>query len=87
MYTLRTIFQTKIERNNYLGNNYEIIKKENVLEFEFHFNDLFKGDEELNDKENVFAFIITPKISIPLYKTSKYYIVSENGKTYQKLNQ
>jgi len=85
MYTLRTIFQTEIERNNYLGNNYEIIKKENIQEFEHHFNDVFKCVEELNDKENVYAFIITPKIGIPLYKTNSYYIVNANGKTYQKL--
>jgi succinate dehydrogenase/fumarate reductase flavoprotein subunit len=85
MYTLRTIFQTEIERNNYLGNNYEIIKKENTQEFEHHFYDLFKGQHELNDKENVYAFIITPKIAIPLYETSMYYIVNQNGKTYQKI--
>lgn len=84
MYTLRTIFQTNIERNNYIGNDYEIIRKENKSEFEFYFDDMFKLPE-LNDKENVYAFIINTEIAIPLYKTSKYFIVNKNGKTFQNL--
>ena len=84
MYTLRTVFQTGIERNNFLGKNYEIIKKENELEFKHYFDDLF-AKPEINDVECVFALLITPEITIPLYKVHSYYIMGEKGKTFSNL--
>lgn len=84
MYTLRTVFQTGIERNNFLGENYELIKKENEEEFKYYFDDLFPNPE-INDEECVFALLITPKSTIPLYDVHSYYIVGETGKTFSNL--
>lgn len=85
MYTLRTVFQTGIERNNYLGNNYEIIKEENKEEFDYYFKDLFPNPEQ-TDIDCVFALLITDEITIPLYSVHKYYVVGETGKTYANLS-
>lgn len=84
MFTLRTVFQTGIERNNFLGKNYEVIKKENEQEFEHYFNDLFPNPEK-NDIETVFSLLITDEITIPLYSVHSYYIVGEKGKTFSNL--
>lgn len=84
MYTLRTVFQTGIERNNYLGKNYEVIKPESKEEFEYYFNDVFPNPE-INDTQEVFALLITDEITIPLYRTHSYYIVGEKGKTFSNL--
>jgi len=84
MYTLRTVFQTGIERNNFLGKNYEVIKKENKEEFDYYFKDLFHKPE-VNDIECVFALLITDEITIPLYKVHSYYIMGELGNTFSNL--
>lgn len=84
MYTLRTIFQTGIERNNFIGNDYEIVKKENKEDFRFYFDDLFLKPEQ-NDVDMVYALLITPTSTIPIYEVHKYYIVGSNGETFSKL--
>lgn len=87
MFTLRTIFQTGIERNNYLGKNYEIITREQKEEFEWNFEESFKMvPVSENDRDCVYAFVITPDFSIPLYSTHKYYVVTEKGKTFGNLS-
>jgi len=84
MYTLRTVFQTGIERNNFLGKNYEVIKKENKEEYDYYFNDLFPNPEK-NDTKCVFALLITDQITIPLYDVHYYYIMGETGNTFSNL--
>ena len=86
MFTLRTIFQTGIERNNYLGKNYEIITREQKEEFKWNFDEYFKMVPSENDMECIYAFIITPDFVIPLYTTHKYYVVNERGKTFRNLS-
>jgi len=80
MYTLRTIFQTGIERNNFIGKNYELIHKHNQ-EFDYYFKDLFPNPEQC-DIEGVFCLLITDEITIPLYYVHQYYVVNENGGTF-----
>lgn len=86
MYTLRTIFQTGIERNNFIGKNYELIHKHNQQEFDYYFKDLFPNPE-ICDIEGVYCLLITDEITIPLYNVHKYYIVNENGKTFCKITE
>ena len=85
MFTLRTIFQNGIERNNYLGKNYEVITPEQKEDFEFYFNDLFKEPTD-NEKQNLKALLITDEITIPIFVRNKYYIVGEKGKTFSNLS-
>ena len=94
MFTLRTITDS-FERNNYLGNDFEVIPKyiykgENIPldespEFKKLFEDLFH-EPEINDTENVFAVVYTGSLKIiPLYCHLKYYVLNEKGKTFMNL--
>ena len=94
MFTLRTITDS-FERNNYLGNDFEVIPKyidkgenrplDESPEFKKLFEDLFP-EPELNDTENVFAVVYTGSFKIiPLYNHLKYYVLNEKGKTFMNL--
>jgi len=86
MFTLRTVFDDKKERNNYLGNDFETFRKtSNDDEFNYYFKELFPNPEK-NDLEQVFAIIYNGNKLIPLYKHINYYIVTENGKTFSKIS-
>lgn len=84
MYTLRTVFESGIERDNFIGKNYELIPKKAESEFQYYFNDLFPNPE-LNDIDNVYGLIITDEITIPLYRSLSYYIVGKHGNTFRSL--
>jgi len=86
MKALKTIFSKAHTRVNELGKDYEVFcKTENKDdEFDFYFKNLLEEPEK-NDIENVFAIIRTESKSIPLYKHLVYYIVNENGKTFDNL--
>ena len=87
MFTLRTIFQNEIERNNFLGENFELVKKETCKqEFQKYFDETFTEPSE-NDKQEVYAFVNTPEILIPLYKVHSYYIMTDEGKTFSRIKQ
>jgi hypothetical protein len=85
MFTLRSCFNERSERNNFLGNDYEIFHKSAIDdEFNYNFKELFPKPEE-NDKENVMAIVSNGDIMIPLYRSFTYYIMNESGKTFSKL--
>lgn len=89
MYTLRTFTETS-EVNNWLGAQYEIVRREESYD---RFTDLFL---DRFDKEHVadldptadeetkecYAFVITEgEEVIPVFKCQKNYIVTGSGKT------
>lgn len=94
MYTLRS-FEDGIESNQSIGNNYQVInRKVNYEKFceafaktwgKNHVADL--DDESDKYTKNTYAFLVVDGGSklIPLYKGMLYYIVSENGKTFDNL--
>ena len=88
MYTLRVLHQSGEEQNYYLGDLYKVTLKEKSLEnFKLTYDSYLKAhiDLEIID-EGLYGFITSYVNGVqPLYKSSKYYIVMESGKTFQKL--
>ncbi len=79
MFALRKITNDGLEMNFSLGDSYTlVIKDRSPKEFE----DKMK-DHPFYDK--AYAFIYCKDEILPLYKTQKNYIVSENGTTYSNL--
>lgn len=92
MYTLRTIEIDGREVNLYLGKHFTLIKRDNVEweHFKFELNSFFGNDtdEDTEVKKNqVKSFIAGECLpnSLPVYYDRQYYIVTESGKTFQKL--
>lgn len=90
MYTLRTIETDGREVNLYLGNHYTIMKKESFTDehFDFELKKFFGEDFKKSiDLELVKAFIDAQHLpnSLPIYWDRQHYIVTESGKTFQKL--
>jgi hypothetical protein len=88
MYTLRVLHPSGDEQNYYLGNLYKVTAKDKSLEnFKLTYKSYLEEhiDVELIE-EGLYSFL-TSYISgiLPLYSSSKYYIVMESGKTFQKL--
>lgn len=93
MYTLRT-FTEDSEVNNYLGEQYEVIKREEAYDrFSEIFKDYFErehladlspsSDEEM---QRCYAFVLNDKKEpMPIYKGQKNYIVMDSGKTFSNL--
>ena len=74
MYTLRRIFNCGFQTNVSLNDNYSLAYKGSA-EFE-------KAYKELDDDSiTIYAFVN----SIPLYRNSSYYIMTESGKTFSNL--
>jgi len=93
MYALRT-FTENSEVNNWLGDQYEIIRREECYErFSELFKDYFEKDHLADlspssdeESQRTYAFIINSKNEpIPIYKEQKNYIVTESGKTYSNI--
>ena len=93
MFTLRT-FTEDSEVNNYLGEQYEVIKREESYErfcdlFEKHFEKDHLADCSPSADEHTkrcFAFVLNEKEeTIPIYKGQKNYIVTASGKTFSNL--
>jgi hypothetical protein len=92
MYTLRTIETDGREVNLYLGTHFTIIKRDNVEweHFNFELNNFFGNDtDDATEvkKNQVKSFIAGEYLpnSLPIYYDRQYYIVTESGKTFQKL--
>lgn len=80
IYSLRTFKQTGIQEDETIGRRFETIYKDsNKEEFDYHFNNTL-GDEFRAD--NIYALIYSEEVCIPLYKTHRYYVVTEHGNTY-----
>ena len=88
MYTLRVLHPSGDEQNYYLGDLYKITLKDKSPEnFKLTYNSYVDEhiDLEMID-EGLYGFITSYVQGVqPLYKSSKYYIVMESGKTFQKL--
>lgn len=79
MFALRKITNDGLEMNFSLGDSYTLVTKDRSPK---EFEDKMK-DHPFYDKAN--AFIYCKDEILPLYKTQKNYIVSENGTTYSNL--
>ena len=88
MYTLRVLHQSGEEQNYYLGDLYKVtLKKKSLENFKLTYDSYLKEhiDLEMID-EGLYGFITSYVQGVhPLYKSNKYYIVMESGKTFQKL--
>jgi len=93
MYTLRT-FTENSEVNNWLGDQYEIIRREESYEafaeqYRKYFDKNHVADNDPTADEisqRTYAFVINSKNEpMPIYKGQKNYIVTESGKTYSNI--
>lgn len=88
MYTLRVLHPSGDEQNYYLGDLYKItLKDKSPDNFKLNYNSYVEEhiDLEMID-EGLYGFITSYVNGVlPLYKSSKYYIVMESGKTFQRL--
>ncbi|MAX51532.1 MAG: hypothetical protein CMH22_06090 [Methylophaga sp.] len=94
MYTLRKITTDNLESNTSLGNSYNVIHREVSydefkLHYEAHFNANHVADLDENATKftkNCLAFISTEEGKlIPIYKNQYNYIMTESGKTFDKI--
>ena len=88
MYTLRVLHLTGDEQNYYLGDLYKVtLKDKSPDNFKLIYDSYV--DEHIDlEKINggLYGFITSYVNGVqPLYKSNKYYIVMESGKTFQKL--
>lgn len=93
MYTLRT-FTEDSEVNNWLGNHYEVVMREQSYErFQNLFRNFFEKDHvaDLDPTateitQRCYAFVINEKEQpLPVYKGQKNYIVTVGGKTFSNI--
>lgn len=92
-FTLRTFTETS-EVNNYLGDQYEIVYREqNYNRFNELYLDRF-GRNHVSDSDpsaseesiRTYAIVVNSKEeSIPIFKNQKNYIVTSGGKTFANL--
>lgn len=93
MYTLRHVYKDGTQTNSLIGNEYTL-----VMRFESHneFNNIFKefyghfhvadGDETSNNTSmDCIGFLVTSKETIPINKSTDSYIMTEGGKTFQRI--
>jgi hypothetical protein len=88
MYTLRTIHPSGDEQNYYLGDLYKVTLKDKSPEnFKLTYDSYLKEHMEFPFiEEELYGFIISYVQGVqPLCSSSRYYIVMESGKTFQKL--
>lgn len=90
MYTLRTILSDNREHNEYLGNEYSFITKEKSPdEFDVLSAEAF-GTNPVDKKpynKACEAYVVThgARKIIPIRKKTKYFIVTDTGKTFANL--
>lgn len=93
MYSLRA-FTENSEVNNWLGDQYEIIRREESYgafaeQYRKYFDKSHVADNDSAADEisrRVYAFILNEhEQAMPVYKGQKNYIVTESGKTYSNI--
>ena len=92
MYTLREVSENQVH-NTWLGDCYTAISRfYNKDDFRHYFKSHFEKDhfadldeESDHNTKNVIAFVISD-IIIPIYGDRTYYIMTESGKTFEKIN-
>lgn len=88
MFYLRRVLENNVINDQVLGSSYSLIESfTNQDEFNRSYKMLFKltPEEDKEWSESIFGFIATDSDIIPLYKKSKYYIMTENGKTFNTI--
>lgn len=81
MFILRIVFNSGVTHNQVLGNHYQIIRPENEKDF----NHLLK---KACHKDETIGFILhgaNESESWPIYENHKYYIMTESGKTFERV--
>lgn len=89
MYTLRVLHPSGEEQNYYLADLYKVtLKTKSPENFKSTYESYLEEhiDLQLDDEGALYGFITSYTQGVqPLYKSIKYYIVMESGKTFQKL--
>lgn len=89
MYTLRVLHPSGDEQNYYLGDLYKVtLKDKSPDNFKLTYDSYVKEhiNLEVDVEDGLYGFITSYSQGVqPLYKSNKYYIVMESGKTFQKL--
>ena len=80
MYTLRVIEQDGRVSNQNLGDNYSVTHKATCKEYE-------KLAITATTNERTYAIIVgnDGKVVFPLFDNKNYFVMTENGKTFEKL--
>lgn len=88
MYTLRTVREDGLTTNLYIGRVYSFVCGFNSYEyFSEIFNREFGKPYSEENSENCIGFIQALDFSVPVYIGETSYIMSESGKTFEKLPQ
>lgn len=93
MYTLREVREDQVN-NKSLGNGYSFVGR---FEHKERFREVFENffsknhwadpdDKSDFDTENVTGFILSDNNTIPIYNGKKYYVMSESGQTFERIN-
>lgn len=85
MYTLRQITPDGIHRNQCLGSHYSVIYRQWHGE---KFTELLGKTDTHPDQHKVFAIVLFQNGSdeYPLYSGFHYYIMTESGKTFERIS-
>ena len=87
MYTLRTWRSNSEETNQWIGDNFRIVMRENneenfIAEWCFHTK---TTNPTLLDPE-VIGMIYSEQVEMPLVSNTHYYIMTESGKTFKHIH-
>lgn len=82
MFTLRKVSSNGIASNQYIGDEYTIIRKSSN---EAEFNKILKQNFNFNSQIYGFVKYGSSAFIIPLYDGSRYFIMSSNGNTFESL--
>ena len=86
MYTLRTWRSNSEETNQWIGDNFRIVMRENNEEnfiAEWNFHTKTKNEHMLNPE--VIGMIYSEQVEMPLVSNTHYYIMTESGKTFKHI--
>lgn len=94
MFILRTISKDMVSLNKELGDEYEVISRfESYDLFKDIFKDVFyqdhvaDGDPGANKStKSCIGFLQARTSTFPLYDDEKYYVMTENGRTFENLS-
>ena len=92
MFYLRTV-ESKIYKNQKLGDEYNFIDRNDSYEIFTEVYELAFGEKHVADldpkstdvSKDVFGFLVYGTTIKPLYRENKYYVMTESGKTFEKL--
>jgi hypothetical protein len=86
MYTLRTWISNSEETNQWIGEHFRIVMRENNEEnfiAEWNFHTKTKNEHMLNPE--VIGMIYSEQVEMPLESNTHYYIMTESGKTFKHI--